>query len=53
MKAGTSVTPGYPGRKLQEGLLPDGLMDLGMGGSRDGGKELFWEVQLSCEKDST
>lgn len=36
----TNVTPGYPGRKLQEGLLPDGLggeraVDVGMAGSNE------------------
>ena len=28
MKTGTSVTPGYPGRKLQEHLFAEGLMDV-------------------------
>lgn len=38
MEAGTSVTLGYPERKLLEGFFPDGLMNVGMGGRRDGGK---------------
>ena len=47
MEAGTSVAPGHPGRKLQEGLFPDGLGGEGtVDGIRDGSKELFGGATL-------
>ena len=49
VKAGTSVTPGYPGRKLQGCLFAEGLMDVTWVEVGMGWKRYFWRCNSLWE----